>query len=236
MYKNVPMKADGIFNRLSCDETSINFACVCERFASAMLAERAVVGVIEGPSGDTIAEAILSHQEPGDLSVLWSKYRCLPELGGWLSAFLAVAEDFPASIVLTDMSTPGNRMIYVNRYFEAATGYSKEEALGRNCRFLQGPETEPEAIESIRQSIREGKDALVIVTNYRKDGAPFRNLLAIRPVHDSTGVFRFCVGVQCALSHRSRRHRPQRQQPPHLRHSRNHPVTWSAPPYRHLGR
>merc|ERR1719152_677307 len=87
-------------------------------------------------------------------------------------------------------------MVYVNQEFCNVTGYAKQEAMGRNCRFLQGPRTEPQSVAVIQDTLRRGVDCHVKLTNYRKNGDLFENLLTMRPVHDSNGVYRFCIGVQ----------------------------------------
>jgi hypothetical protein len=74
----------------------------------------------------------------------------------WLNMFVSTAESFPACIVISDMTIPGAPMVFVNSEFCRTTGYAKEEATGRNCRFLQGPETEPEAIQVIRNTLSKG--------------------------------------------------------------------------------
>ena len=78
--------------------------------------------------------------------LLWSAYDVPPDCAGWVHAFIGVAEMHPACIVLSDMSMPGNPMVYVNREFCRVTMYGKHEATGRNCRFLQGPRTEPQSV------------------------------------------------------------------------------------------
>ena len=107
-----------------------------------------------------------------------------------------MAETFPACIVISDMAMPGNPMFFVNGEFCRTTGYAKHEAQGRNCRFLQGPRTEPQSVAVIQDTLRRGVDCHVKLTNYRKTGELFENLLTMRPVHDSNGVYRFCIGVQ----------------------------------------
>ena len=87
-------------------------------------------------------------------------------------------------------------MVFVNRAFCRTTGYNQHEAAGRNCRFLQGPRTEPQSVAVIQDTLRRGVDCHVKITNYRKSGDLFENLLTMRPVHDSNGVYRFCIGVQ----------------------------------------
>jgi len=114
----------------------------------------------------------------------------------WLYSFIGAAETYPACIVISDMAIAGNPMFYVNQEFCRTTGYAKKEAMGRNCRFLQGPRTEPASVAVIQDTLRRGVDCHVRLTNYRKNGETFQNLLSMRPVHDSNGVYRFCIGVQ----------------------------------------
>eukprot|EP00611_Tribonema_gayanum_P002436 TRINITY_DN1181_c0_g1_i1.p1 TRINITY_DN1181_c0_g1~~TRINITY_DN1181_c0_g1_i1.p1 ORF type:complete len:470 (-),score=198.59 TRINITY_DN1181_c0_g1_i1:826-2079(-) len=114
----------------------------------------------------------------------------------WLKKFMAAAETFPACIVVSDMTQPGAPMIFVNDAFCRVTGYSKEETVGRNCRFLQGPDTEPEAIALIRSTLSQGQDCHVKLTNYRKNGEKFQNLLSMKPVFDANGIYRYVIGVQ----------------------------------------
>lgn len=91
---------------------------------------------------------------------------------------------------------PGNPMFFVNDEFCRLTQYTKHEAEGRNCRFLQGPKTEPKSVAVIQDTLRRGVDCHVKILNYRKSGETFENLLTMRPVHDSNGVYRFCIGLQ----------------------------------------
>merc|ERR1711988_704433 len=99
------------------------------------------------------------------------------------------------------MAIAGNPMFYINQEFCKVTGYAKHEAMGRNCRFLQGPRTEPASVAVIQDTLRRGVDCHVRITNYRKSGETFQNLLTMRPVHDTNGVYRFCIGVQFEVMH-----------------------------------
>lgn len=72
--------------------------------------------------------------------------------------------------------------------------------LGRNCRFLQGPETDPKAVEKIRRSIEEGADMSVCLLNYRVDGTTFWNQFFISALRDAAGNITNYVGVQCKVS------------------------------------
>ena len=128
--------------------------------------------------------------------LLWHEYEVPDDVAGWVHSFATVAETYPACIVISDMSMPGNPMFFVNAEFCRVTGYAKTEAQGRNCRFLQGPRTEPQSVAVIQDTLRRGVDCHVKITNYRKSGELFENLLTMRPVHDSNGVYRFCIGVQ----------------------------------------
>ena len=122
------------------------------------------------------------------------------DAAGWLRAFTKLATDLSAAIGLSDMSIAGSPLVYANEAWYEATGYSADEVLGRNCRLLQGPDSEPTAVEAIVAGLRAGVDTCVRITNYRKDGDSFVNLLLLRPVFDSNGVYRFCISVNLEIA------------------------------------
>lgn len=105
-------------------------------------------------------------------------------------------------ITIADACQPDNPLIYVNRGFEILTGYAAAEVLGKNCRFLQGPETDPRAAEAIRQAVRNQQPCIVEILNLHKNGAPFWNRLSITPVRDSTGQTTHFIGVQSDVTTR----------------------------------
>lgn len=105
-------------------------------------------------------------------------------------------------IVISDARCFDNPIIYCNPAFLKITGYSQEEVMGRNCRFLQGHDTDPIAVEQIRQSIRTGQEVRVVLKNYRKDGTLFWNDLTISPVRDSSGKVTHFIGVQTDITER----------------------------------
>jgi len=107
-------------------------------------------------------------------------------------------------IALTDPRQPDNPLVYVNSGFERLTGYARDEILGRNCRFLQGPDTDPAALDRLRTAIREERECVVELLNYRKDGSPFWNLLSITPVRDPDGELVSFIGVQFDITERKR--------------------------------
>jgi len=106
----------------------------------------------------------------------------------------------PLSIVLTDPRLADNPITYVNEEFQRMSLYSREYAVGRNCRFLQGPETDPADVERLREGLRGGEQFQVTITNHKADGTPFRNQLLIAPVHDADGKLTAYFGVQRIVS------------------------------------
>jgi PAS domain S-box-containing protein len=108
------------------------------------------------------------------------------------------------SIVITDPSLPDHPLVYVNPAFEETTGYAAEEAVGRNCRFLQGEDRDQPAIEELRRAVREGRHCTVVLRNYRKDGSLFWNELSIYPMRDEEGRVTNFVGVQNDITERIR--------------------------------
>lgn len=105
-------------------------------------------------------------------------------------------------IIICDAGSEGLPIIYANEGFERITGYSVAEAVGRNCRFLQGDDTEQPALEELRDALREGRDCKVVLKNYRKDGTSFWNELSVSPVRDGSGGVTHFIGVQNDITER----------------------------------
>ncbi|SHG67751.1 PAS domain-containing protein [Marivita hallyeonensis] len=97
------------------------------------------------------------------------------------------------------LAAPGNVVIYASDAFEAHTGYAPSEALGRNMNFLQGPDTEPDAVAQFRHLIETGTSGTVTITNYRKDGTSFLHECEFRPVRNEEGVVTHFVTIQRPL-------------------------------------
>ncbi len=112
----------------------------------------------------------------------------------------AVVDATQAGIVVTNPALPGNPIIFANPAFTKITGYSLEEAIGRNCRFLQGSGTDPATIERLGQAVRRRRPIQVDILNYRKDTTAFWNQLAVSPVSDDDGSLRYFVGVQTDIT------------------------------------
>lgn len=99
-------------------------------------------------------------------------------------------------ITIADPRLPDSPLVFVNEAFVRTSGYRREEALGRNCRFLQGADTEPEILADLRACVAEGRTFRGTLTNYRKDGTRFLNRLHIAPVHGADGEVVAFIGVQ----------------------------------------
>ncbi len=106
---------------------------------------------------------------------------------GGTDIFFAAVQMSRMPMCLTDPHKDDNPIIFCNQAFEQLTGYGQNEIIGRNCRFLQGPETDPAAVVEIRRQLLRQEDVHLELMNYRKDGSSFWNALFISPVADTTG-------------------------------------------------
>jgi diguanylate cyclase (GGDEF)-like protein/PAS domain S-box-containing protein len=100
------------------------------------------------------------------------------------------------AILIVDSRAPDYPIVHVNRAFETMTGYTAAEAIGINCRFLQGSDRDQPELERVRSAIRSGESASVLVRNYRKDGTLFWNQLQISPVRSEAGTVTHFLGIQ----------------------------------------
>lgn len=107
-----------------------------------------------------------------------------------------------SSVIITDKRLPDHPIIFCNVAFERLTGYDCEEAIGRNCRFLQGNDRNQEAIDEVRTAIAQGTTCTVALRNYRKDGTPFWNELVLSPVTEEDGTVTHFIGIQKDITDR----------------------------------
>lgn len=114
-----------------------------------------------------------------------------PHAASLLAAFRASE----APMVMTDPGRPDNPIVFANPAFCRLTGYEPEDVLGRNCRFLQGPDTDPAAVARVREAVALGEPLQIDMLNYRKDGRPFWNAMTLTPVRDETGAVRSYFAV-----------------------------------------
>ena len=141
-------------------------------------------------SSDTAALLQALNESPSDGSALLQ----LSSRSTWLPMFVEATSSLPYAVSVVDVQVAGLPLIYVNEAWEALTGYSSADVLGRNCRLLQGVATEEIAVAQMVEAIREGRTVHVCISNYRQDGTRFRNSLSLHPLFDDCGDFRYVVG------------------------------------------
>lgn len=151
--------------------------------------------------GEEQAEVVLSSVDTGSKDSLVtadpkSATKILDDPDYTLVKALQTAQQ---NFVITDPALHDHPIVYASQGFMALTGYKLEQILGRNCRFLQGPDTDPEAVCSIREAIQNGTDCSVCLLNYRADGSTFWNQFFIAALRDSDGAVVNYVGVQCKI-------------------------------------
>ena len=117
-----------------------------------------------------------------------------------LSLLEKAANSSSEGITISTMSEEDRPLIYVNQGFERLTGYTVKDVLGKNCRFLQGPDTEQEPVDQLRKAIKLGAECSVELLNYKKDGTPFWNRLSITPLKDDEGTVTHYVGIQSDIT------------------------------------
>jgi PAS domain S-box-containing protein/putative nucleotidyltransferase with HDIG domain len=118
------------------------------------------------------------------------------------SQLVVAVTNLSSGVVITEPHLPDNPIIFANAGFYDLTGYSSQEVLGQNCRFLQGPETDPAMIHAMQKAIAERQPFKGVVRNYRKDGQAFLNEIVINPVWDEKGDLLSFVGLQDDVTER----------------------------------
>ncbi|RFZ92919.1 PAS domain-containing protein [Mucilaginibacter conchicola] len=101
-----------------------------------------------------------------------------------------------SGIIITDNNQPDNPIIYCNAAFEQIAGYSRAEIIGHNCRFLQKDDRNQPARAQLRQDIAAGKNSVIEIRNYRKDGTLFWNELNVSPIRNNSGGVDYFIGVR----------------------------------------
>jgi PAS domain S-box-containing protein len=151
-------------------------------------------GEVEGNSYSPLGRPGVRHWQ--------ASYITEPGLDDRSSVFFAAVEMTRMPMVVTDPNQDDNPIVFVNRAFLDMTGYEDDAVLGRNCRFLQGPETEAEAVDRLREAIRREEDIRVDLLNYRKDGSTFQNALYVGPVRDEADRVVYFFASQFDVSER----------------------------------
>ena len=116
--------------------------------------------------------------------------------------FFAAVETTRMPMIVTDPRRDDNPIVFANQAFQAMTGYEMDELIGRNCRFLQGPETDPETVAEVRHAVAARQQVAVEILNYRKDGYTFWNALFISPIFNKAGELVYFFASQLDVSRR----------------------------------
>ena len=120
----------------------------------------------------------------------------LVRLDGGTDPFAAAVRASSIPTVIADTRLPDRPLVFANDAFCRLTGYAREEVLGRNCRFLQGPTTDPAAVARIRAAVAAAEPLEIDLHNYRKNGEPFWNRLMLAPVRDAAGALAYYLASQ----------------------------------------
>ena len=116
--------------------------------------------------------------------------------GGGTDPFAAAVRATRMPMVVTDPRLPDNPIVFANNAFCRLTGYARDEILGRNCRFLQGAETDPATVAAIRAAVAAPRSIEIDIRNHRKTGEPFWNRLLLAPVNDTQGKLAYFFASQ----------------------------------------
>jgi PAS domain S-box-containing protein len=125
-----------------------------------------------------------------------------PGLNDRGNIFFAAVEMTRMPMVVTDPNQPDNPIVFVNGAFRDLTGYHEDQLVGRNCRLLQGPDSDPATVDEIRRAVHEERAVAVDVLNYKADGQPFWNALFIGPIFDQDGKLLYFFASQMDITER----------------------------------
>ena len=123
----------------------------------------------------------------------------------------------PIAAVISNPRLPDNPIVECNDAFVALTGFTREEIIGHNCRFLAGEATEPWLTEMLRSGIRRRQPVMVEILNYKKNGAPFRNAVMVAPIFDAAGDLEYFLGSQVEIAEDVARANEARRESAHAR-------------------
>ncbi|MGQ3054396.1 MAG: EAL domain-containing protein [Roseateles sp.] len=169
--------------------------------------DRREVTLIDPIGGERTVESRVSTIEWGGESATLLVLRDLSERRAVEQALMLGRRVMEASvhgIVIADASDPRLPLIYANPAFERITGYGRGEALGRNCRFLQGGERDQAELQTLRQALARAEPVSVVLQNVRRDGTPFWNELSVSPVRNAAGEVTHFLGIQVDITERRR--------------------------------
>ncbi|KAE8356286.1 hypothetical protein BDV28DRAFT_145320 [Aspergillus coremiiformis] len=157
--------------------------------------QRRVQAALQALTGEELPAFITSHCIKITSKVVEERVR-----GTLPRKFEGTSDALAEVFCLTDPSRRDNPIIFASEEFHRTTQYGMDYVLGRNCRFLQGPKTNPHSVRRIKEAIEAGRHHSELFLNYRRDGSPFMNLLQCAPLCDSQGAVRYFIGAQIDVS------------------------------------
>jgi PAS domain S-box-containing protein len=155
---------------------------------------RPAEGEVEGNSYSPLGNPGVRHWQASQIS--------RPGLEDRGNIFFAAIEMTRMPMVVTDPNQPDNPIVFVNRAFLDLTQYREEQVIGRNCRFLQGPQTDPHTVTEVHMAVAEQRAVAVDILNYKADGKTFWNALFIGPVFDEQGKLLYWFSSQMDITRR----------------------------------
>ncbi|MFB6167801.1 MAG: PAS domain S-box protein [Haloferacaceae archaeon] len=158
---------------------------------------------LDGPADDVLVVPAPKHELDARVEALLRVRRQSQQLALYRRAM----DETTVGITISDPARSDNPLVYANDSFCEITGYDRAAALGRNCRFLQGPDTDEETVAEVRAAIDDERPVSVEILNYRPDGEPFWNRLTVAPVRDRSGAVSHFVGFQQDVTDRVERGR-----------------------------
>lgn len=156
-------------------------------------------GIVTSRCPDTVGEILLScaSRVPSVVADCAGQATALLDQSGFL--LVKALQSSQPSFCVTDPQMPDNPIVYASESFIELTGYERSQVLGRNCRFLQGPDTDPDAVAKIRKGIEEGTDTSVHLRQYKADGTVFWNHVFVAALRNSERKIINYVGIQHPL-------------------------------------
>ena len=142
----------------------------------------------------------IRNSKPTGVTVADSGQQAIP--GHRDDIFFAAIETTRMPMIVTDPHQSDNPIVFANRAFLSTTGYTIDEVMGRNCRFLQGPDTDPSSVAEVREAIKAHHETSVEILNYRKDGTSFWNALYVSPIFDENKELVYFFASQLDVSRR----------------------------------
>ena len=134
-----------------------------------------------------------------------------PDLQDRGGVFFAAIEMTRMPMLLTDPNQDDNPIVFANKAFLDLTGYEEAEVMGRNCRFLQGAQTDRAAVAELRDAVDSRSSIALELLNYRRDGSAFWNAVFIGPVYDTAGKLQYFFASQLDVTRRRNSEQSYRQ-------------------------